>query len=185
MNTNLSEKTFVTNPEGYGYYQYCSFGKHKGDTYYDIANKGDFKYLEWCEKALTGEKWKINNSCEPHIKAALMNKNRGGVWMKHHEKFPGQRTGELWYEVIFDHELQEDEKSIEGPKIMTQECFGCHHYKNQKMFGNPFVCDTCVKKESQIKLIPEQTEDEQEQIIKDLQEALRYKTSQKKYSNTQ
>lgn len=136
--------------DGYGFYQYCSFGKHKGCTFYDIANKGDYKYLEWCLKSFDSDGFKINATCKPHIEAALKTKGNAAQWERKDNKVQNYDQCSVWYEAILDQNI------IQGPYILMEKCLACKKFKNATMYKAEYICDTCIREKKEKLLVKSQ-----------------------------
>lgn len=136
---------------GFGYYQYCNFGKkHKNVTYYDIANKGDYAYLRWCinynpvdKKTGQRSQFYISDTCFPHIRAAMGNEKSKVPWNKIYSEPDAE--GKMVMKYVSQNENGEE---IAGPDIEMKYCIGCSKIKSLLLFteGNHEVCRVCYHK---------------------------------------
>ena len=137
-----------------GFHQYINFGKHKGKTFYDVANEQDWKYLMWCDRAagsITNQKpldngsiFRIDESCRCHIHAALRSKNQGGIWVEHDKKSSTEEDTDLVFYMT--------DTGLAGPEIKYRRCSMCRRRKNaavvHKKGPNTRLCDMCIREVS-------------------------------------
>lgn len=136
-NSNVVENVEGNKPS-YGYYQWCNFGKHKGKSYYDIANTGDFKYLSWLARSD-----KLNETCLEHVMCALKSESSQGKWEKQQKIDDDNKDNDIL--------IYYSDGTNNGPFIICHKCLICQRNKNKKCFSkNMEICDTCIKVRSQL-----------------------------------
>lgn len=121
----------------FGSFERVNFGKHKGSTWFDIANAGDYGYLNWC---LNGQKLKLDSTCKEFIQTALLTQGSNSKWQIRTTPVKDQpMVTNNWYETHLYGKL------LKSPEIWKYECSLCHRVKNvanccldQKM------CKACV-----------------------------------------
>lgn len=143
-----------------GFCQWCNFGKFCKKTvenpnppritFYDLANKGKHQYLEWLLKVNDNpEKWKfkVNETCIPHIKSALETKGILANWclettrnMDEQGKVINDGVTILYYTCnIYG-------KEVVGPEIIMRICVMCNRSRNQAGMiqkENGWICNYC------------------------------------------
>lgn len=132
---------------GFGFQQYLNFGKHKGKTYYDIANAGDYKYLNWCSSndylnAKDPRSFFISDTCLPHINAAMRTQSiKSTPWTKVFSE-PDENGKIILNFTAMNEETQEQ---ISSPDIEMKKCLGCGMVKSYILFnlGNHDLCRKC------------------------------------------
>lgn len=138
----MAQPENLQSPKVCGFHQYINFGKFKGQTFYDLANQDEYKYLIWCSNTFQnkrkGENWfSIAPSCKAHIEAALRTKYDvgKGKWEK---KMDEQKDGliNVYYET---------QTGLQGPGITYMECMLCKKKKNKEMFPVDMVYRICTK----------------------------------------
>lgn len=139
---------------GFGWNQYINFGKHKGKTYYDLSNEGDYKYLSWClrndiNSAKDPTSFYIADSCIPHIRAAL---NVEGIkktnWVKEYTE-PDENGKISLHYVCLD---QDRNQNIKSPEIEMKLCPKCGLPKTASLFnqGEGIYCSKCYTEQDLI-----------------------------------
>lgn len=138
---------------GYGCNEFVNFGKHKNKTWYDIANAGDYKYLKWClnynpnDKRNANGQFKsffIDDSCFPHISAALQNEKSRSPWVQTFSE-PNEEG-----RCLMKYTSMDDYSVIEGPDIEMKKCPSCNYTKSYLLFnlGNHDLCRYCYTKQN-------------------------------------
>lgn len=113
-----------------GYYASLNFGKHKGLTFFDVANRGDFGYLEWLDKSKVV---KLHPSCVDYLKSALQTKDdKLAMWKENIEENPDERTRQIYYAADVTDE-KGDSSTIFSPTFQKMECCKCKRWKNQEV----------------------------------------------------
>lgn len=144
--------TEVKQETAYGSEHWITFGKYKNQSVYDIANHGDFKYLEWLLKSTKPKHYSygankneksflVHISCKPHIEAALRTKVCPGVWSR-------KEKGAF---VPYDEQsiCYETEEGLRGPLIKLKCCQECGKWRTQDgllQVGKRRICFKCSKK---------------------------------------
>jgi len=128
-NTEDRDASKVSGPSTLGFCQYCSFGKkHRGRTWYDIANIGDFGYLKFISKME-----KLNPNCKPHVEAALLSEHLHGPWVMQQENLDN-----VWFEKWFTN------GDLQGPRMKYKMCPDCSRLKNELSFiKDSSLCSQC------------------------------------------
>lgn len=132
---------------GFGWNQYINFGKHKGKTFYDLSNTGDFDYLKWCLKCDIGHvkgpnSFYIADSCMPHIRAALSVEGiKTSNWIK--DMTEPDETGKIMLRYICQD--QQQNMTYTGPNIEMKMCPQCNQIKTISLFnvGDGECCSKC------------------------------------------
>lgn len=138
----------VAPARGFGFQQYINFGKHKGKTYYDVANSGDYQYLKWCLKsnqasAKDPRSFFISDTCMPHIRSSLLTENVAITpWTKQvsEEDHDGRCIC-----VYTAQDMKEEDKTFQGPDIEMKRCPRCKTIKTYLLFdlGDHDMCRKC------------------------------------------
>lgn len=140
--TDDREAPKVSPPPTLGFCQYCNFGKkHRGRTWYDIANIGDFGYLKFISKLE-----KLNPNCKPHVDVALLSEHVHGPWIMQQENIDN-----VWFEKWFTN------GDLQGPRMKYKMCPDCSRLKNEQSFvSDSSLCFQCRKnfKQQQEQFIP-------------------------------
>lgn len=137
----------------YGNEQYINFGmyKQKRDdpeskpmTVYDIANKGDYKYLNWLRAQHVQGKFNLQESTYQHICCALRTwheEPKQGVWAPQYEEL-GNGLWLLKYKT---------DTGIQSFPIKYKTCSECNARKNITRFDdNSNVCRFCIHKKEPV-----------------------------------
>lgn len=121
----------------YGSYERVNFGKHKGSTWFDIANSGDYGYLNWC---LNGQKLKLDSTCKEFIQTALMTQGSNAKWTLKKGPVKDQPlVTNHWYETHLYGKL------LKSPDIWKYECTMCHRVKNVSNCSlDQKMCKSCI-----------------------------------------
>lgn len=136
---------------GFGFFEKVTFGKYydkstkKGLNVYEIANAGDFKYLNWIinHKPKKGEagaqEFKICETLRKHAQAAMRLSGLETKWEEVTEPTPdSQRFVKYW---------QTSDKQMKGPDIFYTVCGVCGNRKNSvgvQKRKNKWVCNKCA-----------------------------------------
>lgn len=126
----------------FGFAQWCNFGKHKGNTFYDIANAGDFGYLKWLLKRYspTNDSIKLNENCKDHIIAALQSENHPWLtWAKFQSEL------DEYGSYTIDYKCEGRGDLFTGPSITMYQCGQCGKHKNSELFNQDYICSLCQK----------------------------------------
>lgn len=134
-NENGSERAF-------GNEQFINFGKHKGKTFYDVANDGDFSYLSWLKRP---GGIKLRPSCYPHLNASLQLKkarmdanDQTLIWARQ----VSERDENGKSIVYFEYKTKNEQ--IKSPSIFLQLCKLCNVSRSKECFNRaPDICDKC------------------------------------------
>lgn len=143
----------ISPQRGFGFQQYINFGKHKGKTYYDVANAGDYLYLKWCLKSnetsvKDPRSFFISDTCMPHIRSALLTENVNNTpWTK---QISEEDNNGRCICVYTSKDLKDESKSYEGPDIEMKRCPKCNMIKTYLLFdlGNHNLCRKCYTQEN-------------------------------------
>lgn len=138
----------VSPNRGFGYQQYINFGKHKGKTYYDVANAGDYKYLKWCLQSNQASvkdprSFFISDTCMPHIRSSLLTENLNVTpWTK---QISQENNDGRCICVYTAEDLKDQDKTYSSPEIEMKRCAGCNIIKSYLLFdlGNHDMCRKC------------------------------------------
>lgn len=138
----------VSPNRGFGFQQYINFGKHKGKTYYDVANAGDYKYLKWClqsgQAAVKDPRsFFISDTCMPHIRSALLTENLNVTpWTK---QISQENNDGRCICVYTAQDMKEPDSSYSSPDIEMKRCPNCNIIKTYLLFdlGNHDKCRKC------------------------------------------
>lgn len=154
----------VSPARGFGFQQYINFGKHKGKTYYDVANAGDYKYLKWCYKSgkdsvKDSRSFFISDTCMPHIFSALSSENINITpWTKQISEEDDHGRCLCFYTAqdVTTH------KEYQGPEIQMQRCSLCNMIKSLGVFQDEQnVCKKCwFTRETQVNKVAKMDQDE-------------------------
>lgn len=147
MSSNLKdkEKEQLLSSDGYGFNQYINFGKYKGQTFYDVANSGDFKYLIWLINTTKyanadtkgGNRFKLNNKALSHCERSLRTKTDPGTWEKTVDDMPMKKDHQLVY--------YRTNSGLHSPSIEYTKCRDCQKYRHDEHFNNqPYNCNKCL-----------------------------------------
>jgi len=126
-------------PSGFGWNQYINFGKHKGKTYYDLSNIGDYKYLDWCLRndaihAKNPTDFYISDTCIDHIRACLsVDGYKTTPWTKEFSE-PDENGKIILRYVCRDIDPMVD-KTFTGPPIEMKKCPNCNQIKTFSLFN--------------------------------------------------
>lgn len=98
----------------------CNFGKHKGKSWYDIANSRNFGYLEWIMNNIA-----VDPLCLDHINSVIETKfdliqNNNLNWKK--EEVPIDNGN-----IKRTYKLEMDEKTFESPVLELRYCVSCNY----------------------------------------------------------
>jgi len=143
------ENSYDFNFTGYGSFHMVTFGKHKHKTVYQLANEGEWVYLNWLlrqiresEKPNKKVSFKINSNMKPHVESALRTKVCPGIWTEEEKE---NNEGKLDQREIFFTTGE----GLVSPTIQQKKCFKCEGYRNEdslKVLGLIQVCYKCYKK---------------------------------------
>jgi len=138
---------------GFGYSQYINFGKHKGKTWYEVANAGDYGYLKWClrndlRSAPDPQSFFISDTCLPHIRTALLTEtNDATPWSEEYSDPNPQGRVSLKYVAC---STKDPNKWFESEPIEMKRCRGCNQLKTLNTFESHQVyCRKCQFAQSQ------------------------------------
>ena len=121
-----------------GYHATANFGKYKGQTFYDIANIGDFKYLKWL---LQNGKFQMHPSCKPHILTALFAEGTESKW---EISIKEDKPKKMYRTFVWTTKLPESEHITESPPVVKAMCQRCNYYKNKEVMDeNLLICQKC------------------------------------------
>lgn len=134
--------------KGFGYEHRVNFGKYKGKTYYDIANESNYNYLRWCmsnsfENAPDPLRFYVDDSCIPHIKAAISTENiKHTPWIDSYSE-PQNDTGKMI--LTYKSYNEEKKEDIKGPEIEVKRCTVCKQILGYNLFclGDFDKCKKC------------------------------------------
>lgn len=91
----------------YGLEEILDFGKCRGQSCYDIANNGDFKYLKWLNKGAFSGGFQLHGHTVSHIANSLnLEKHKGCKWERKEDE-----NGSWWEFITKNGEI------IKGPTI--------------------------------------------------------------------
>lgn len=87
-------------PRSYGDEEKFDFGKYNGLTCYDVANMGDFKYLNWLNRGKFNGDFNLNAKTRIHITTSLQTSNyKNALWEKKED------NNSYWYEFSVEGQI--------------------------------------------------------------------------------
>lgn len=123
----------------FGNEEFLNFGKHKLKTVYDLANEGNYNYLEWLSSNECPIN--INPNMLKHIETVCLNKSNG-KWIRD-EKDDLQEKSIVWVHYIKQNDNFQNVE--EGPMIKTQRCLGCNKTKHLTQYTKSnSLCNYCL-----------------------------------------
>lgn len=130
-----------------GSHHEINFGKYKASydqepqTWYDLANKGEFNYIQWC---LNTDKIDLHATTKPHAQTAILTQyDPKAKWNKKVNSASEENTRIVSYSARIDGE------ELTGPEVKEVCCECCQQFKNIDHFVScPGTCDDCISKTS-------------------------------------
>jgi hypothetical protein len=127
-----------------GCHHEINFGKYKKpddqspETWYDLANKGQFGYIEWC---LNTDKIDLHATTRPHAQTALLLRDdKKAKWSRNVSRATTEGVQLVTYSARINNE------DIVSPEVKEQQCRNCQQFKNVDHYiMAELECDECVK----------------------------------------
>jgi hypothetical protein len=128
-----------------GCHHEVNFGKYKSapneeeETWYDLANKGEFNYIQWC---LNTDKIDLHATTKPHAQTAMLTQyDPKAKWNKIVSRSSTEQNVQL---VSYNAKI--DGEEVTGPEIREVECKDCKRFRNVDHYViSHEVCNDCVK----------------------------------------
>jgi len=140
-NENPGEAATFKNPKEInksiklGWHDMVNFGKHKGKSWYDLANEKQYQYIEWCLK-----KQMLLDHAAFHAKLALLTKGKKCIWQKSETMEDDQKI--IMYSCMVNGE------QYESLPVKQKICLACKEWKTLDSFKVDQVhCKKCQYKE--------------------------------------
>jgi hypothetical protein len=129
-----------------GCHHEVNFGKYRvpegqiSETWYDLANKGEFGYIDWCLKT---DKIQLHATTIPHAQTALLSKqDPNAKWTKSVSRSSTEKGVQ-----IVTYTAKVNGEDIVGPEIRELECNNCQVFKNTEHYNvSKDTCTDCMKK---------------------------------------